>query len=612
MARPIPARRMLLRWTGWFLFGNVWLIVAVLLRNLSVVGPANGMLAQLFRWLMFAGHSAFLAFLPALLLLPLALIWPRRRLQTGLAMGLSSILLFAALVDTVIFQQYRFHLNAEIFNLVFGGAASEILVFGWTMYLQSSLLVLAIVAIQYFWARWIWRRLESGGGLRRGRSLAAALVMIFIAQGLLHAWANASATTVITRQARTLPGYLQITADKQFKRLGVESRASDLRVGDIQRGSALNYPRAELNCHTSEPPLNLVIIVIDGWRADALTPRATPNLMRLAEQSQRYDDHVAGGSATRTGLFSLFYSLPGTYGHAMLAEGRGPVLIDELLRQQYQIEIFASAKLVSPEFHRTIFARVPELRVKSKGDSASERDIDAQQDFLEFLDRRDSGRPFFSMLFYDAPHALDLPSGAPRPFQPSWDSVNYLALDNDSDPLPFRNLYLNSVHFNDALIGEALEAMKLRGLDENTVVLVTGDHGQEFNDNGLNYWGHNSNFSPPQVNVPLLLHWPGQGAASFDHRTSHFDVAPTLLNDLLGCTTEPENYGIGFPLTHSGGREWLLLANYSEYALVSRERIIAFLPYGVEVLDPTYEAVDEAPDLAAMLAAMELRGRFFR
>ena len=30
-ARPIPTRQILLRWTGWFLFGNVWLIVAALL-----------------------------------------------------------------------------------------------------------------------------------------------------------------------------------------------------------------------------------------------------------------------------------------------------------------------------------------------------------------------------------------------------------------------------------------------------------------------------------------------------------------------------------------------------------------------------------------------------
>lgn len=603
---------MLLRWTGWFLFGNVWLIALVLLRTLAVVGPAGGPLAQLFRWLMFTGHAALLAFLPALLLIPLALLRPRRRLQIGLALGLSSFLLFAALIDTVIFQQYRFHLNAEIFNLLFGGAAGEILVFGWTMYLQSTLLVLAIVGLEYVWARWIWRRLERGVGLRWGRPLGAALVACFVAQALLHAWADVSGATAITRQSRTLPGYIPITAEKQFKRLGVESRAADLDVGEIERGSALNYPRGELDCRGDASPLNLLMIVIDGWRADALEPRVTPNLWRLAGESLRFDDHLAGGSATRTGLFSMFYALPGTYWHAMLAERRGPVLIDELLRQRYEIEIFASAKLVNPEFDRTIFARLPDLRLSSEGESASARDIDAQRDFLEFLDRRADDRPFFSLLFFDAPHAYDLPPDAPRPFQPSWSQVNYLALNKDSDPLPFRNLYLNAVHFNDALIGEVLRALEARGLHESTWVLVTGDHGQEFNDNGLNYWGHNSNFSPAQVDVPLILRWPGRSAARFAHRTSHFDIVPTLLGELLGCDAPVENYGVGFPLTQVGGREWLLLANYSEYALVSRERIIAVSRYGVEVLDPRYRPLDEAPDRAAMLAAMQLRGRFFR
>ncbi len=611
-SRGRPARKLLLRWTGWFLFGNVWLVVLSMLRNLSVAGPADGPLAQLYRWLMFAGHGAFLAFIPALLLIPLALAWPRRRLQLGLAVGLSSFMLFTTLIDTVIFQQYRFHFNAEVFNLLFGGAAGEILVFGWSMYLQSGLLVLAIVVVEFLWARWVWGRLDGGAGLRRGQMLAAALVACFVAQALLHAWADVRGATAITRQSRTLLGYIPVTAEKQFNRLGVASAAADLDVGDIERGSALNYPRTDLNCRAEAEPLNLLMILIDGWRADSLDRQVTPNLAQLAEQSLRFDDHIAGGSATRTGLFSLFYSLPGTYWHAMLAERRGPVLIDELLRQRYEIEIFASSKLVNPEFDRTIFARVPGLRLNSDGETSSERDIDANRDFLDFLDRRAADRPFFSMLFYDAPHAYDVPPDAPRPFQPSLKAVNYLALKNDSDPVPFRNLYLNSVHFNDALIREVLQALQAHDLDENTVVLVTGDHGQEFNDNGLNYWGHNSNFSPPQVHVPLLLRWPGKSATRFTHRTSHFDIAPTLLEELLGCSTAVESYGVGFPLAQRGGREWLLLANYSEYALVSRERIIAVSRYGVEVLDPSYRPIDEAPDRAAMLSAMQLRGRFFR
>jgi membrane-anchored protein YejM (alkaline phosphatase superfamily) len=46
-------------------------------------------------------------------------------------------------------------------------------------------------------------------------------------------------------------------------------------------------------------------------------------------------------------------------------------------------------------------------------------------------------------------------------------------------------------------------------------VIVTSDHGEEFNDTGKNYWGHNGNFSPYQVAVPLLVRGPVGNAAAW-------------------------------------------------------------------------------------------------
>jgi membrane-anchored protein YejM (alkaline phosphatase superfamily) len=613
MRAETPTRRALLRWTGWFLFGNVWLIALVSLRNLAVLEAPRGFLPHLFGVLMFVGQSALLAYLPALLLVPLALARPRRRLQSSAALLLSSFIVFAALIDTVIFQQYRFHLNAKVYTLLFGGAAGEIFFFSLSMYLQSALVILVIVVLELVWGRLLWRRIDAGSGLARGRTLALALLAVFLAQAGLHAWADVRGYIPITRQTRTLLAYVPLTAEKLFKRFGVNATRSHDALRRADRGTNLNYPRSPLRCEPRNELPNVLLVIIDGWRADALTEQITPHAASIAASSLRFEDHIAGGSATRTSMFSLFYSLPGTYWHAMLSEQRGPVLIDELLGNDYEIDIFASANLVNPEFDRTIFAEVPGLRLRSEGKRPSERDIDANRDFIEFLERRAPERPFFSVLFYDAPHAYDLPDDAPRPFQPSWETVNYLALKPDSDPLPFRNLYLNSVHFNDALIGEVLAALEHHELTDETVLLITGDHGQEFNDNGLNYWGHNSNFSPAQVAVPLVIRWPGREPRRYTHRTSHFDVAPTLLRELLGCTTPPEEYGVGRSLLEPGGREWLLLANYSDYALVSDERIIAVSTYGLELLDMRYRTVEnEEPDRGAILEALRIRGRFYR
>ena len=121
------------------------------------------------------------------------------------------------------------------------------------------------------------------------------------------------------------------------------------------------------------------------------------------------------------------------------------------------------------------------------------------------------------------------------PFRPSAREVNYLRLDNETDPTPLLNRYRNSVHYVDALIGRVLDAMEQQGLLENSVIVVTGDHGQEFNDSRRNYWGHGSNFTRYQTGVPLLLYSPTLPPGVHRHRTTHFDIVPTLMRDHLGC-----------------------------------------------------------------------------
>jgi len=606
-------RRRLLRFTGWFFSLNVLVLMLASLRNLAVTEMPGGILAPIFTALMFVAHCSLLAFLPALLLVPLALLWPRARLVLPLATTLAAILLAVVLIDTVVFQQYRFHLNAEVFNLLFGGAAGEILVFPVAMYLQLALYVLAIFGIQALLARLVWRRIAAVPRGRLGYALAASLVLAFLMQGAIHAWADVTGYTPVTRQTRILLGYLPITAESRLRKLGVDVERADAALLAADGGSSLAYPLRSLTCEPPAAPLNLLFLVIDSWRRDALDEAVTPHISRLAPRSLNFTDHLAGGSATRTGIFSMFYGIPGTYWHAMLAEKRGPVLVSEMLRQNYEISIFASSKLVNPEFHRTAFVEVENLRLRSVGDDSAERDLDATEDLLVFLEQRSGERPFFSMLFLDAPHAYHVPDDFPQPFQPSLDKVNYFSLSNDFDPTPMRNRYLNCVRFNDDLIGRVLETLERNGLMENTAIVVTGDHGQEFNENGLNYWGHDGNFSGYQVDVPLLLYWPGREGATYTHRTSHYDLVPTLMDDLLGCTNEHEDYSVGHHLLRPGGREHLLLANFTDYAIVQPDRIVAVYPYGVEVLDPRYRPIPDAKlDKTVMLEALRQRGRFYK
>lgn len=62
------------------------------------------------------------------------------------------------------------------------------------------------------------------------------------------------------------------------------------------------------------------------------------------------------------------------------------------------------------------------------------------------------------------------------------------------------NRYTNAAHWIDYQIGRVLDEIEAQGLLENTVVIVTDDHGEEFMEKGA--WGHNSGFVEEQIHAP--------------------------------------------------------------------------------------------------------------
>ena len=90
-------------------------------------------------------------------------------------------------------------------------------------------------------------------------------------------------------------------------------------------------------------------VVLESLRQDAMTPELMPNTTALARTARVYDQHFSTGNATRYGLFGLLYGLPGGYWDSMLSEQRGSQLFDVLQQQGYDLHLYGSAPLYSPE-----------------------------------------------------------------------------------------------------------------------------------------------------------------------------------------------------------------------------------------------------------------------
>jgi len=173
--------------------------------------------------------------------------------------------------------------------------------------------------------------------------------------------------------------------------------------------------------------------------------------------------------------------------------------------------------------------------------------------------------------------------------------------------------YLTAVHYVDSLVGGVLDDLARRKLLEHTVVIVTSDHGMEFDENGLGFTGHGTAYSELQLHTPLLIRWPGRPPGRVARRTSHNDLAPTLLTGVFGCTNPPSDYASGDDLFSDKQWTWLIAASYSDYALIEPDRVTVVFPAGYEIRDQSYRLVAN-PTLPRddLRAAMHEMGRFYR
>jgi membrane-anchored protein YejM (alkaline phosphatase superfamily) len=173
--------------------------------------------------------------------------------------------------------------------------------------------------------------------------------------------------------------------------------------------------------------------------------------------------------------------------------------------------------------------------------------------------------------------------------------------------------YLTAVHYVDSLIGRVLDDLKRRKLLDSTLVIITSDHGMEFDENGLGFKGHGTSFSEYQLHTPLVVRWPGKPPGHVVRRTSHFDVAPTLLTELFGCTNPPSDYASGQSLFSDAQWDWLIAHSHNDFALIEPNQVTIVYPSGNEIRDQNYHLAQN-PQLSRdhLRAAMQEMRRFYR
>jgi membrane-anchored protein YejM (alkaline phosphatase superfamily) len=594
-----------------FALANAALTVAILGWDLRYLPAGFGVAAWGAAVAALISTAAFATLLPSLVLLPVAALvrrlWPAA-IVSSLVFGLWQFGLYA---DSVIYALFRFHLNGLVLNALTTRGAGDSILLGGRTYVSAAERLVLLFALEAALAVLVWSPArKSSARISRVpvRALCLFLATVFLADKAIYALATATGRADYRFGDDLFPLYVQIHVE------GTMSRWTGDREGLPSPAGRLRYPRAAIRIPANGARPNVVLIAVEGLRFDMLDPKVMPFLSSWSSRQLVFQNHYSGGNATRFGIFSLFYGLVGTYWDRFLAAEKSPVLLDVLQLRGYEFRILSCTDLHYPEFRETAFRLVGSSIRDHWQCERVDRDRNMTDDFLGFLGS--VRRPFFGFLFYDASHGFYQYPPAFERFRPVPSSGDYvrLAAKNPSLSGPLFNRYRNALGYVDSQIERVIRGLESRGVLDNTLVFITGDHGEEFGERG--YRGHGGAFDRYQTSTVMVAHLPGEPARQVRRLTSHLDVVPTIL-ERLGATNPPGDYSEGVALTAPAGPTSLIVTGWREAAVVRSDETVVF---GLAEYDPFRRVYDRdyrlvtTPETGASLLAPVARqmSEFYR
>jgi len=449
--------------------------------------------------------------------------------------------------------------------------------------IRSVLLVLAGIIVLEFVIFKIAQKIRKPKYLVTG--FVTFTLLAFAASQIIHIVAYQQSYNRITSLTPYFPVYVPVTSHRDADRLGgllPDFEDENENASDGFTGS-LYYPRREMKYDQpadSNLP-NIVVIFLESWRYEMMNDSVTPNIYDFSKKAAVFANHFCSGNSTIAGTFGFFYGIHPTYWTAVKANSAlvdNSVLIDRLVEKQYAIGIYARSNFVRHKVQDALFRGI-EIHETFADSTRVEQDRDMTDQVNAFINEQiENSRPFLAFAFYKSNHFPYEYPPEDSIFMPAED-INLIFADDDTDPVYYRNDYMNSTRYVDRLIGEIIQQLDTLGAMDNTIVVITTDHSDELNDNRANFWGHGSNFTKYQVMVPLVLYIPDREPQTIEYITSHIDIVPTLMQDVFGCKNDLTDYSNGRNLFDKpDGVRPIVVGSYVNHAFVIEDNVYEIYP----------------------------------
>ncbi|MFN3015681.1 DUF3413 domain-containing protein [Vibrio coralliilyticus] len=583
----------LVGWGHWFAFFNIIAAMLIGTRYITQSPWPETLLGQFYLAVSWVGHFGFLVFaLYLLVLFPLTFLIPSRKLFRLVAVCFATVGLTVLLIDTQAYQKINLHLTPVVWEVLFSEEGSSI-----SIDLQHLFVVLPLIfLLQLALSEWVWRKQRRLSHKHVGRPIAALFFVSFITSHLIYVWADAYFYNPITAQKANFPLSYPMTAKSFMERHGLLDREEYLqRLKESEANTDLvRYPLEKLEFNRRANPLNVLVVSVNNLRGDVLTPQLMPYAAEFASNNLNFANHYSSSNDT-FGVFGLFYGLPSSYVSSIKTQGSRPILLDTLLDKEYSFGLFSGDNFDDTLYGETVFRGLNFTGI-AFNDSTSP-DTQAINAWATWVSQKKK-QPWFSFIELTT---VD-----------NFSAYNETG-NNTSTLETLKQGYHTSVNNADEELGVLFEKIKELDIGDSTVIVITSNHGTEFNETKTNSWGSNSNYSRYQLEVPMIIHWPGKVAGKYDHRTSHLDLSVTLLQDLLGVSSNPSDFSSGQNLFDERSRKWILAGDTRELALITNKDTTVIDKFGnYKLYDSNYQRLkDENPTLPVLMQGLTELQRFY-
>jgi arylsulfatase len=504
-----------------------------------------------------------------------------RWINSGLTASLTWLVLLVYSSSWGLFWQTGSFIDGQAFLFI---APHPLQVFHWVD-VDVALIVVALALVSTWvllsWLpRWVKRRAEIAQ--RRFVSVCGWMIGIcLLGSALGEIYSNADGrqfmrTTILYAKSRAdaLGPFPHIFGDIQrYIRRQPEERfkADDIRI--IQRPILSMDRYLATAAPRSVDRRNVIILIIESLRPDQLRAYGSgrdvmPNIDALANVSRVFSNTYTHSShtnyATITPL-SSHYPLRSSTSYTYPENPSYPrVLIYDVLKALgYRTAIFSSSNenwggminyLNTGNLDRFIHAansKKPTFLMHGDAGFAawaretkhagSLDDRSTVDEAIEWIDSLDDKAFFVAMNFQNSHLPYPVPPDFPRRFGPAKLDFTIRFAHFPKDKVQeVKDVYADSLAYVDSQIGRLFQYLRDKNKWGNTLIVVTGDHGQAFYEHG--FASHASAIFDEVMRVPLIIRAPGLKAGLDSRLAQHVDIAPSIVG-LLGLPTHPSFQG---------------------------------------------------------------------